>query len=148
MLTGSRLQAQKRAAFRAGATDYIIKGTPNSELLWRLTAQVEQFDRSRLGPSSEETVTPIVLDRADQTVWVHGERVSLSDKECRILVLLIDGAPCFVTKAKLKAEGLRNPEATGHALEQRVSALRLKLGRDGWRIESVQRRGYRIDLGS
>ena len=95
-LTAKSLESDKLLGLVAGGDDYLTKPFSYSELLGRVKALIRRYNvyRGRDGaPAAEgDTITRcgITVHRTYNEVTVGGESVSLTDKEYKILRLLME----------------------------------------------------------
>ena len=92
LLTAKSEDNDKLTGLDAGADDYITKPFSPAELLARVRSQLRRY--TKLGGISAEKETKyvygnITIDTEEKSVFVDGERVSLTPTEFEILKLLI-----------------------------------------------------------
>ena len=137
---------QKVAALEAGADDYVTKPFVMAEVMARLQALLR-----RSAGWAENTLRcgPLTLDLGSGGVTVHGEPMTLTDYEYRLLRLLMVHAGEVLSKMRL-TEHLYEDEAQrdSNVLEVLISRLRTKLDPDGTLqpIQTLRGRGYCLRL--
>jgi DNA-binding response OmpR family regulator len=86
-------------ALDCGADDYLVKPFAFEELLARLRA-LDRRGRNRQA-SRLLSYGPLTIDPADHRVAVHGQRLSLTATEYRLLEYLVRRAEAIVTRGQL-----------------------------------------------
>ena len=147
LLTARDAIADRVAGLDAGADDYLVKPFAFAELAARLRAL------ARRPAEPQETVLRVgdlALDPATRRVWRGDREVSLSNKEFRILEVLLRHRGQVVTRGMI-AERVWDydfPNAT-NVIDVHVRALRRKLDDPypGTLIQTVRGAGYRLSAG-
>lgn len=148
LLTARDAVADRVTGLDAGADDYLVKPFAFAELSARLRAL------ARRAPETQETVlraADVSLDPASRRV-TRGEReVSLSNKEFRILEILMRHPDRVLTRSMI-AEHVWDydfPNVT-NVIDVHIRALRRKLDDPypGHLIQTVRGAGYRLDTNS
>jgi uroporphyrinogen-III synthase len=116
--------------------------------------------RARLGALVQAVVVALggrvrsyVLGGVDVAVQgavavVDGEAVQLTERERRVFDVLARAGGAVVPKRQLLREVWRGGSVDEHAVEVTVARLRRRLGVSGAAVETVPRRGYRLQAGS
>ncbi len=144
VLSGRSGELDRLRGFERGADDYVCKPFAYGELRARVGALLRRAQR-RPG-AGRLRVGPVVLDPASREVTVHGEPVTLSQKEFALLRQLA----VEPTRVWTKAELLRTVwgfQALGRTrtLDSHACRLRAKLGVHGDRfVVNVWGVGYRL----
>ena len=90
-----------------------------------------------------------IVDLRLQFVILDGQAVVLTHQEYRLLALLVQHRGEIVPRAILLARVFGYaPEARTRTLDNHIRRLRKKLGREGRRIETIVRKGYRYISGN
>jgi DNA-binding response OmpR family regulator len=140
VLTARDRLADKAAAFRAGADDYLTKPFRIEELILRLNALIRRASGHATPRLSFGEVT---VDTVTGTVERDGIPVRLTALETRILTYLAHRPDQVVTRADLVEHVYdHDSDRDFNSLEVIVSRLRKKLGAD--LIETVRGAGYRL----
>lgn len=128
------------ASLGAGADDFVTMPFEPRELVTRIGAcarRAAAHSRLRWGA--------LELDRVHRVLRVRGRSVSLTARECELLVCLIEAGDHVVSRTNLRARVLQGKEDKGSNLvEVHLSRLRDKLGEDAALIETVRRSGYKL----
>lgn len=140
LLSGRGGEADRTLGIEAGADDYVGKPFSMKELQARIEARL----RPKAGPAAP-CADGLVIDRARRRALVKGKTVRLAEKEYAILELLEDARGSVLSREELLAMvwGRASGERA-EAVDERVAALRRKLGQAGARIAAVSRQGYRL----
>ena len=140
ILTARDQWHEKVAGIDAGADDYLTKPFHSEELLARLRALIR---RSHGLASAVLQHGPVQLDTRSGRVSVHGQTVSLTAHEFKLLAYLLHHPGELVTRSEL-TEHLyaQDHERDSNTIEVFVARLRKKLP-EGL-IETVRGLGYRL----
>jgi two-component system, OmpR family, KDP operon response regulator KdpE len=141
-------EADKVAALRGGADDYVTKPFSTAELLARLQVALRHAP-----PSTEETTFTsgrLTVDLAARTVKVNGRVVKLTRTEYALLQLLLRNAGKVLTHPQIMESvwGPGHQEKT-HYLHVYMTYLREKIERNPGKPElllTVPRVGYRLNV--
>lgn len=140
VLTARDRLADKAAAFRAGADDYLTKPFRMEELLLRINALLR---RAAGHASARVTFGDVTLDTVTGAVEREGIPVRLTALEARILTYLAMRPDQVVSRADLTDHVYdHDSDRDFNSLEVIVSRLRRKLG--AGLIETVRGAGYRL----
>ncbi|WP_018863093.1 MULTISPECIES: response regulator transcription factor [Thioalkalivibrio] len=144
ILTARDRWQDKVEGLEAGADDYLTKPFHIQELVARLRALARrslQAGRERL------EFGPLVIDTATDDVRLHGELVSLTTFEYRLLLTLVRQPGRVLSKETL-ADYLyeHDEDRESNVIEVLIGRLRRKLDPDGslGLIETLRGRGYRF----
>lgn len=137
-------EAEKVAAFDAGADDYVMKPFGVAELLARLRAATR---RERLTRQASPLVRsgPLEVDLEYQMVRVSGVEATVTPREWAVLVALAAEIGKVVTQRQLLTRiwGPAHAESAQY-LRVYVSQLRRKLGAAGALLRTENGVGYRL----
>jgi DNA-binding response OmpR family regulator len=132
--------AEGDALLDAGADDFATAPFEARELVTRVRASAR-----RAAAQTTLRWGTMELDRVQREVRLGGRSVSLTERECDMLVCLIEAAGNVVSRATLRERVWKRKEEGGSNLvEVHLSRLRDKLGDDASVIETVRRAGYRL----
>jgi two-component system, OmpR family, KDP operon response regulator KdpE len=151
VLTARLAEAQRVAAFEAGADDYVIKPFSSPELLARVRAIMRRLTRNEQ-PEAVIRLGNAVVDLGNRVArGPRGEEAHLTPLEHRILECLARHADSVVTHTQVLKEVWGPHQADIRSLRVYVASLRRKL-----EIEPAQPKhivtesgiGYRLVTGS
>lgn len=131
---------EKVAGIDAGADDYLTKPFHTEELLARLRGLI----RRASGLSSPLlTCGPIELDTRSSRVTVHGQAITLTSHEFKVLAYLMHHPDAVVSRTELTEHiYAQDCDRDSNTIEVFVGRLRKKLPPD--LIETVRGLGYRL----
>ncbi|MCZ0736934.1 response regulator transcription factor [Phreatobacter sp. AB_2022a] len=141
VLTARDRLADKAAAFRAGADDYLTKPFRIEELLLRLDALIR---RAGGHASPHIAIGDVSIDTLTGSVEREGLSVRLTALETRILLYLAHRPRQTVSRAELTEHVYdHDHDRDFNSLEVIISRLRKKLGDD--LIQTIRGAGYRMN---
>ena len=147
VLSGRAGELDKLRGFRRGCDDYVTKPFGYQELLARVQALLR---RTRRRPHTGRLrAGPLEVDPVTRTVRLHGEPVSVSNKEFALLrVLATDPGRTFTREELLRSVwGFQAPAPT-RTLDSHATRLRRKLSAAGERfVVNVWGVGYKLSEG-
>jgi two-component system, OmpR family, KDP operon response regulator KdpE len=130
ILTARTQEAQRLAAFEAGADDYVIKPFSGPELLARTRAILRRVMRTE-NPSAVVKLGNVVVDLTNRvTRGPAGEDTKLTPLEHRILECLVRQSDRIVTHAQLMREVWGPHQDDIRSLRVYVASLRRKIEPD------------------
>jgi len=126
VLSGRVGELDRLRGFERGCDDYVAKPFSYSELRARIVALLRR-NRRRPG-SGRLRIGPLELDPLARSVWLHGERLLLSNKEFALLRALA-GDPTRVFTREELLRGVWGYRSIGRTrtLDSHASRLRKKL---------------------
>jgi DNA-binding response OmpR family regulator len=142
MLTALAEDADKVAGLDVGADDYVTKPFSADELLARVRAVLRRVELSeRQDPSSTFQAGDLLVDLAQQRVFVRSQEVNLTPTEYRLLCELVRQAGRVLVPEYLleKVWGV-GYEGENRLLWQAVHRLRRKIERDPRNPQHIQTR--------
>jgi DNA-binding response OmpR family regulator len=141
VLTGRGGEIDRVRGFERGADDYVVKPFSYVELRMRVQAVLRRTRQRRSG--GRVRVGELEIDPASRDVRLHGELVTLSQKEFALLRALAAEPTRVWTKAELLRDvwGFRSLGTT-RTLDSHACRLRRKLG--GGFVVNVWGVGYRL----
>ncbi|ROT99273.1 DNA-binding response regulator [Marinobacter sp. R17] len=134
-------------ALDAGADDYLSKPARPGELLARIHALAR-----RSNPEVDRPVLefgPFTIDTKARTIVLHGEQVTLTDKDFDLTLFLFQNKGRLLTREMLleRVWGVTRDINT-RTVDTHMSRLRRRLGikpENGFRIKTIYQRGYRLE---
>ena len=142
MLTALAEDADKVAGLDVGADDYVTKPFSADELLARVRAVLRRVELcERQDPSSTFQAGDLLVDLAQQRVFVRSQEVNLTPTEYRLLCELVRQAGRVLVPEYLleKVWGM-GYEGENRLLWQAVHRLRRKIERDPRNPQHIQTR--------
>ncbi|HET8616539.1 MAG TPA: response regulator transcription factor [Actinomycetales bacterium] len=134
MLTARDDETDVLVGLGVGADDYMSKPFSMRELVARVNALVRRVDRARAlartpDDTSQLTLGPVTVDRAERRVRRDGSEVHLTPTEFDLLVRLASTPRTVLTRERLLADVWDWADASGtRTVDSHVKALRRKLG--------------------
>ncbi|GAB6260893.1 response regulator transcription factor [Photobacterium sp. 53610] len=134
----------------AGANDYLCKPFSIRTLIARINVLLRDFSQLRQAATEAHVMNfqGLQIDSQNHQVYLHGNQLSLSKKEFRLLHMLAERRGCLVTQKELLVTIWGNTHAEDtHYLRNFVSHLRKKLQDDADNPTYIQTEpgvGYRL----
>ncbi len=153
MLTAKGQEQDKIIGLECGADDYVTKPFSLPELTARIHAllrRATEFSTSPDGAAASFRIGDSLVDPANHAISREGAEVSLSPRECSLLVHLYRHRGRVLTRDQLLESvwGMNAAAVTTRTLDQTVAQLRKKLGDSAasprWLI-TVHGVGYRLE---
>lgn len=147
MVTAKETLEDKKAGFKAGADDYLVKPVDMEELLLHVSALLR---RAALTSQPQMQVGETLLDESRLTVSCQGRELALRQKEFQLLHLLLSYQNRIFTRQMLMDEiwGY-DSETDPRTVDVHVKRLREKLGESrDFSIETVRGLGYKAVVKS
>ncbi|MBU2874532.1 response regulator transcription factor [Marinobacter salexigens] len=146
-LTQRDSEADIVEALDAGADDFIAKPARAAELVARINALAR-----RANPDNEKAVLiygPFEVNTQQRTITLHGEALSLTDKDFDLTLFLFQNQGRLLTRDVLleRVWGMAKDINT-RTVDTHMSRLRRRLGlnpENGFRIKTIYQRGYRLE---
>lgn len=127
-----------------GADDYLVKPFGIMEMVSRVKAVLRRCHRSEC---RQLAVQGLVLDPEAHTVSVDGQRITLTNKEYKLLYLFMSQPGVAFTREQLLLS-VWNTDYLGESrtVDMHIRTLRQKLGTYGAMIETIRNVGYRMEI--
>lgn len=145
MLTAKGEEVDRIVGLELGADDYISKPFSPREVALRVKAVLRRGHVEDAERSEALHAGAVSLDIAAHRLTVHGEEVTLTATEFRLLKLLLERIGRVQTRSRLLSEvwGYAD-DVDSRTVDTHIRRLRRKLGREADRIETVIGVGYRL----
>lgn len=142
MLTAKGSEFDKVTGLDMGADDYIVKPFGTMELISRVKAVLRRFEKTRSKRTYE--IGELYVDPAKHVISVSGKPVSLSYKEYRLLLVLLEAEGNVVGRDSLLNSVWGEYYTESRTLDVHIRKLRVKLGDAGRMIQTVKGIGYKL----
>jgi DNA-binding response OmpR family regulator len=146
-LTQRDSEADIVCALDAGADDYLAKPARAAELIARINALSR---RSQFAQNvTQLCFGPFVVNTQYRSVELHGEALTLTDKDYELILFLFQNQGRLLTRdALLERVWGFNRNINTRTVDTHISRLRRRLGLNpdnGFRIKTIYQRGYRLE---
>ncbi len=143
MVTGAGNVHGEVFSLEEGADDYIHKPFSGEQLLARVKALLR-----RAGESTHVIKRgPLTLDKVDREISCDGSTLKLSPLEFQLMSAFMERPRhVFIREELFEAVWEKEYEGNSRALDTAVAALRRKLGKRDYLIETVHGVGYKLDV--
>lgn len=147
MLTARDTLDDKEIGFSVGADDYLVKPFSLRELKMRIEALSR---RPKIRYDVELTVGPLQFHRETLTLCANAHTTSIHEKEGKILSLLIESSPQFVSSESIVYALWRDEPPESSALRSHIYTLRKALTTIGLEgsLQTKRGKGYALVLES
>lgn len=147
-LTACGTMSSKKEGFRVGADDYITKPFEFDELLMRINAILERTQGPRLHRAGTIRFGCFSLDPRSRSLQNGDHLIELTEKELRLLHLLVNHVGEVVTRTELleHAWGKDDPYHS-KSMDVYLTRIRKYLRADpGVVLHNIHGRGYRLEV--
>lgn len=145
LLTARREEEDRIRGLSLGADDYLTKPFSPQELTLRVAAVLRRLQAPSVAAGSALSAGPITIDRSAHRVMLHGEELSLTVTEYRLLLTLVERRGRVQSRPHLlQTVWEAQPDIQTRTVDMHVQRLRSKLGDAGDLIETVRGIGYRF----
>ena len=143
MITAKESAADKRAGFRAGTDDYMVKPIDVNEMVWRVEALLR---RSQIVSQRRAKIGNTEFNCDTLSVSYNGETATLPQKEFFLLFKLVASPNRIFTRIQIMDEvwGI-DCEADSHTLDVHISRLRDRFkDNPDFEIVTIRGLGYKV----
>ena len=145
LLTARREEVDRIRGLSLGADDYLTKPFSPQELSLRVGALLRRLASPAVSAGSTLTAGPVSIDRSAHRASVHGEELSLTATEYKLLLTLVERRGRVQSRPQLlEMVWEAQPDIQTRTVDMHVQRLRTKLGDAGKLIETVRGFGYRF----
>lgn len=144
VISASMLEADRVAAFEAGADDYVVRPFSTRELLLRIRALLRRI-RVRV-PPEVIALGSVSVDRGTRRVTVDGASVPLTRREFDLLIRLVDGRGRVLARETIVADVWPEDAPSERVVDTTLKRLRRKLPAVGRRIRTIRGVGYELTV--
>lgn len=143
MLTALNSEADEVRGLREGADDYISKPFSRAVLLERVRKLIND---SNIQKNVSYQCDGLVVDQSLLQVSIDGEKVSMTNKEYQLLLLLMSNANMVMSRDQItqKIWGFEN-DVEVRNVDTQIKMLRRSIGSYGKRIHTARGVGYYFD---
>jgi two-component system, OmpR family, phosphate regulon response regulator PhoB len=145
LLTARREETDRIRGLSLGADDYLTKPFSPQELSLRVGGLLRRLGSPAVSAGSTLAAGPVSIDRSAHRATVHGEELSLTATEYKLLLTLVERRGRVQSRPQLlEIVWDAHPEIQTRTVDMHVQRLRTKLGDAGKLIETVRGFGYRF----
>ena len=144
MVTGVSSEPEKIMALDMGADDYVVKPFNPRELAARVRAVLRR--KEDLSVVTKLEAIGITIDLKMHKVFIDQNEIHLTLTEFKILTALLSQKGQVLSREQIRGQVLDNLTITDRTLDVHMTALRKKLGKYQFDIETVRGIGYRYAL--
>ncbi len=145
LLTAKREEPDRIRGLSLGADDYLTKPFSPQELSLRVSGLLRRLGSPAVSAGSTLTAGPLVIDRSAHRATVHGQELSLTATEFKLLLTLVERRGRVQSRPQLlEIVWEAQPDIQTRTVDLHVQRLRTKLGDIGKLIETVRGFGYRF----
>ncbi len=133
----------------SGADDYLVKPIRRAELIARISAVLRRAGGGRSTDSTTDA-SPYTLDAGKQSVTLHGDEITLTNREFALADFLFRNPGKVLSRAHILEAiwGIENSAVSTRTVDTHVSRLRRKLDlgeKNGWTLSAIYQHGYRME---
>jgi two-component system phosphate regulon response regulator PhoB len=145
LLTARREETDRVRGLSLGADDYLTKPFSPQELSLRVGGLLRRLGSPAVTAGSTLTAGPVSIDRSAHRATIHGEELSLTATEYKLLLTLLERRGRVQSRPQLlEIVWEAQPDIQTRTVDMHVQRLRTKLGEAGKLIETVRGFGYRF----
>jgi two-component system phosphate regulon response regulator PhoB len=145
LLTAKREEPDRIRGLSLGADDYLTKPFSPQELSLRVSGLLRRLGSPAVSAGSTLSAGPLVIDRSAHRATIHGQELSLTATEFKLLLTLLERRGRVQSRPQLlEIVWEAHPDIQTRTVDMHVQRLRTKLGDVGKQIETVRGFGYRF----
>jgi two-component system phosphate regulon response regulator PhoB len=145
LLTAKREEPDRIRGLSLGADDYLTKPFSPQELSLRVSGLLRRLGSPAVSAGSTLSAGPLRIDRSAHRATVHGQELSLTATEYKLLLTLLERRGRVQSRPQLlEIVWEAQPDIQTRTVDMHVQRLRTKLGDVGKLIETVRGFGYRF----
>jgi two-component system phosphate regulon response regulator PhoB len=145
LLTARREETDRIRGLSLGADDYLTKPFSPQELSLRVGGLLRRLGSPAVTAGSTLSAGPISIDRSAHHATIHGQDLSLTATEYKLLLTLVERRGRVQSRPQLlEIVWEAQPDIQTRTVDMHVQRLRTKLGEAGKLIETVRGFGYRF----
>jgi len=147
MLTAKNDIKDKLYGLELGADDYITKPFDSRELTARIKTVLKRIDKSGTKEDTNMIFGPIVVNTLERQVYIDGEEIILTPKECDLLIIFCENQrKVFSRENLLELVWKFDYIGDSRTVDMHVQRLRKKLGKYNFFIKTVFGIGYKFEV--
>ena len=150
MLSARSEEYDKIYGFDLGIDDYVTKPFSPKELLMRIKAVTNRFNRAKESIEKEKAIfvyKTFKIDFDARQVFVNDLEIELTHKEYELLVLLVQNVNNAVTREQLVESVWESTiSSDDRTLDTHIKSLRKKILEYSDNIITIRRVGYRFEI--
>ena len=136
-------------ALESGADDYLVKPVRRRELIARAEAICRRTS-GRWSQADVHSVPPYMMDLRQKLASLHGEEISLTNREFELAMFFFRNAGKAVSRAHILEAiwGLDSSDVSTRTVDTHISRLRKKMqlnDDNGWKLSAIYQLGYRLE---
>jgi len=147
LVTARAEETDQIVGLELGADDYVVKPFRPREVMARVKAVLRRATALLDDADRPLRVGPLEVDRRAVVARVHGEPLSLTPAEFRLLSQLAEAPGRAYTREELLAAALPDSDALERVVDAHLASVRRKLdaARAGGLLHTVRGVGYRLE---
>ncbi|MDR6220302.1 response regulator transcription factor [Deinococcus soli (ex Cha et al. 2016)] len=147
LVTARAEETDQIVGLELGADDYVVKPFRPREVMARVKAVLRRATALLDDAERPLRVGPLEVDRRAVVARVHGEALSLTPAEFRLLSQLAEAPGRAYTREELLAAALPDSDALERVVDAHLASVRRKLdaARAGGLLHTVRGVGYRLE---
>lgn len=145
MITAKSEETDQLIGFATGADDYVTKPFSVKVLIQRIRRELRRREESGSFETDQISHHGILIDRIRHQVLVHGQEITLTPTEFRLLEALMKRLGRAFSRHELMDVGMgEDAVVLERTIDVHIKSLRKKLGDQAPLVETVRGVGYRM----